>query len=129
LSGSSRELKSQSDSGVWKTILDEICARRKLPKFDKLWKKYVQEESRLTSKMQKNNDDENQALVAHVKKRKERRNNSLKKNRRSVLDHEKDVSKIRCFIYEKLGHFYQCSQGKGKRKHHAHAIDMEESTY
>jgi hypothetical protein len=28
-----------------------------------------------------------------------------------------------------LGQFaYQCPQGKGKRKHHAHAADMEEST-
>jgi len=106
-----------------------ICARMKSPKFDKPWIDCVQEESRLTSKMQKTNDEENQALAAHVKKRKERRNNSSKKNRRSVLDHKKDVSKIRCFNCQKLGHFaYQCSQGKGKRKHHAHATYMEEST-
>jgi hypothetical protein len=113
----------------WDAFVQGICARRKLPKFDKLWSDCTQEESRLISKSQKTNDEENQALVAHVKKRKERRNNSPKKNRRSVPDHKKDVSKIRCFNCQKLGHFaYQCPQGKGKRKHHAHATDMEEST-
>jgi hypothetical protein len=84
---------------------------------------------RLISKSQKTNYEENQALVAHVKKRKERRNTSSKKTRISILYHKKDVSKIRCFTCKKLGHFsYQCPQGKGKRKHHAQATDMEEST-
>jgi hypothetical protein len=110
-------------------FVQETCARRKLPKFDKLWTDYVQEESRLTPKMQKTNDEENQSLVAHVKKRKERRNESPKKNRISVPDHKKDVFKIRCFNCQKLGHFsYQCSQGKGKRKNNAHATYMEDST-
>jgi hypothetical protein len=113
----------------WDAFVQRICSRRKLPKFDKLWTACVQEESRLTSKMQKTNDEENQALIVHVKKRKERRNNSMKKNKRHVLYHKKDVCKIRYFNCQKLGHFaYQCSQGKGKRKHHAHAKDMEEST-
>ena len=114
----------------WDAFVQGKCARRKLPKFDQLWTDCVQEESRLISKTQKTNDEENQALATHVKKRKERRNNSPKKNRRSFPDHKKDVSKIRCFNCQKLGHFaYQCPQGKGKRKHHAHATDMEESTY
>jgi hypothetical protein len=113
----------------WDAFVQGICARIKLPKFDKLWTDYVQEESRFISKMQKTNDEENQALDSHVKKKKERKNNSLKKNRRPVPDHKKDGSKIRCFNYKKLGHFaYQCSQGKGKTKHHAHATYMEEYT-
>jgi hypothetical protein len=113
----------------WDAFVQGICARRKLPKFDKLRTDCVQEESRLTSKVQKTNDEENQGLVAQVKKRKESRKKSSKKNRRSVPDHKKDISKIRCFKCQKLGHFaYQCFQGKGKRKHHAHAVDMEEST-
>ena len=63
----------------------------------KLWTHCVQEESRLTSQMQKTNDEENQALGVHVKKRKEIRNNNTKKNRISVRDHKKDVSNIICF--------------------------------
>jgi hypothetical protein len=53
----------------WDPFVQGICARRKFPKFDKLWSDCTQEESRLISKSQKTNDDENQALVAHVKKR------------------------------------------------------------
>jgi hypothetical protein len=53
----------------------------------------------------------------------------MEKNIIFVPDHKKDVSKIRCFNCQKLRHFaYQCPQGKGKRKHHAHVADMEEST-
>jgi hypothetical protein len=70
-------------SSSWAAFVQGICGRRKLPKFDKLWTDCTQEE--------------NQALAAHVKKRKERRNSSPKKNRGSVSDHKKDVSKIRCF--------------------------------
>ena len=113
----------------WDASVQGIYARIKLPKFDKPWTDCTQEESRLISKSQKTNDEENQALVAHEQKRKERRNTSLKKTRRLVPDHKKDVSKIRCFNCKKLGHFsFQCPQGKGKRKHHAHVADMEEST-
>jgi hypothetical protein len=83
----------------WDAFVQGIYARIKLPKFDKPWTDCTQEESRLISKSQKTNDEENQALVAHVKKRKQRRNTNLKKNRRSIPYHNKDVSKIRCFTF------------------------------
>jgi hypothetical protein len=67
----------------WDPFVQGICARRRLPKFDKLWTDCTQEESRLISKSQKTNDDENQALVAQVKKRKEREEGNL----RSLRDH------------------------------------------
>jgi len=66
-----------------------ICARIKLPRFDKLWVDCTQEESRLISKSQKTNDEENQALVSHVKKRKEMRESSLEKIGKP--HHKKDV--------------------------------------
>jgi hypothetical protein len=104
----------------WDAFVQGICARRKFPKFDKLWTHCVQEESRLTSQMQKTNDEENQASVVHVKKRKERRNNSPKKNRRSIPYHKKDVSKIRCFNCQNLGHFMEeyTSQKKTRETKH-----------
>jgi hypothetical protein len=52
----------------WDTFVQGICARRKFPKFDKLWTDCTQEESRLISKSNKTNNEENQDLVAHVKK-------------------------------------------------------------
>jgi hypothetical protein len=66
-----------------------------LPKFNKLWADWTQEESRLISKSQKTNDDENQALAAQVKKRKEKEEGSLKKSKKPR--HRKDASNIRCY--------------------------------
>jgi hypothetical protein len=113
----------------WDPFFQGIYVRSKLPKFDNLWTHCTQEESRLISKSQKTNDEENQDIFVRVRKRKETINTSLKKTIRSFPDHKKDVSKIKCYTCNNLRHFaYQCPQGKGKKKHHAHASDMEEST-
>jgi hypothetical protein len=66
----------------WDPFVQGICARRKLPKFDKLWADCSQEESRLISKKQKVDDEENQALAAQVKKRKEREEGSPRKSKK-----------------------------------------------
>jgi hypothetical protein len=87
----------------WDPFVQGICARRKLPKFDKLWSNCTQEESRLISKTQKTNEDENQALAAQVKKRKKREEGSLKKSKRPC--YKKDASNIRCYSCQKLGHY------------------------
>jgi hypothetical protein len=108
----------------WDPFVQGICARSKLPKFDMLWTDCTQEESRLISKTQKTNDDENQALAAHVKKRKERREANPKRAKRPR--YKKDVSKVRCYSCQKLGHYaFQCPHRKEKGKHHAHAMDTE----
>jgi hypothetical protein len=52
----------------------------------------------------------------------------LEANSVRVPDKKKDVSKIRCYNCQNLGHFsYDCPQGKGKRKHQAHVAEEEES--
>jgi hypothetical protein len=54
--------------------------------------------------------------------------NNKEANSVRVPDKKKDVSKIRCYNCQKLGHFsYDCPQGKGKRKHQAHVAEEEES--
>jgi hypothetical protein len=60
----------------WDPFVQGICAREKLPKFDKLWTDCVQEEARLLSKnnLQRPQDEETQALAAHARKGKGRRN-------------------------------------------------------
>jgi hypothetical protein len=111
----------------WDPFVQRICARSKLPKFDKLWTDYTQEESRLISKSQKKNDEENQALATHVKKRKERRHIDPNKTKRPC--YKKDMLKIRCYSCKKLGHYvFQCPHKNENRNHHAHAANMEEST-
>jgi hypothetical protein len=111
----------------WDPFVQVICARRRFPKFDKLWSDCTQEESRLISKTQKTNEDENQALSSQVRKRKKREEVKLKKYKRPC--YKKDASKIRCCNCQKLGHYdFQCPDRneKEKKKHHAHATDVEE---
>jgi hypothetical protein len=61
------------------------------------------------------------------KEREEREEGSLKKSKKPR--YKKDASKIRCYNCKKMGHYAaQCPlrHEKGKKKHHAHAIDAEE---
>jgi hypothetical protein len=117
----------------WRPFVQGICARNKLPKFDKLWADCAQEEARLQS-LDDPEDEEDQALTAHSKKGK--RKSSHKVGGRRFPDKRKDLSHIRCFNCDKKGHFAKdCPEksnkekdnrkfkGKGKRKHHAHAAD------
>jgi hypothetical protein len=113
----------------WDPFVQGICARRRLrlPKFDKLWSDCTEEESKLISKTQKTNEEENQALTAQVKKRKKREEGSPKKSKRPR--YKNDASKVRCYSYQMLGRYaFQCPDRneKEKKKHHAHAADVEE---
>ena len=77
--------------------------------------------------MQKTNDEKNQALAAHARKGKGRK---FTKNtdRRLVSENTKDMSKIRCYNCNQLGHYARnYTQENKKRKHHANAANMDES--
>jgi hypothetical protein len=79
----------------WDPFIQGICARRKLPKFNKLSEDCTQEQSRLISKSQKINNDENQSHVDQVKKKKEKEESNPKKSKK--LCHRKDASNIKCY--------------------------------
>jgi len=57
---------------AWSAFVRGICARKKLPKFDKLWAYCAEEEARLLSISQDLEDEEDQALAAHTRKGKKR---------------------------------------------------------
>jgi hypothetical protein len=112
----------------WIPFVQGVCARSKLPKFDKLWAEYTHEESRLADQHKRLIVDEEEALTIQKNKRSSFRKNNKEANSIRVPDKKKDVSKIKCYNCQKLGHFsYDCPQGKGKRKYQAHMEEEEES--
>jgi hypothetical protein len=112
----------------WIPFVQGACVRSKLPKFDKLWADCTHEESRLADQQKRLIVDEEEALTSQKNKRSSFRKNNKEANFVKVPDKKKDVSKIRCYNSQKLGHFsYDCPQGKGKRKYQAHVAEEEES--
>jgi hypothetical protein len=128
---SDKELVTTTLNGFptfWIPFVQGVCARSKLPKFDKLWVDCTHEESRLANQHKRLIVDEEEALIAQKNKRSSFRKNNKEANSVRVPDKKKDVSKIRCYNCQKLGHFsYDCPQGKGKRKYQAHVVEEEES--
>jgi hypothetical protein len=112
----------------WIPFVQGVCAKSKLPKFDKLWANCTHEESRLADQQKRLIVDDEEALTTQKNKRSSFRKNNKEANSVRVPDTKKYVSKIRCYNYQKLGHFsYDCPQGKGKRKYQAHMEEEEES--
>jgi hypothetical protein len=128
---SDKELVTTTLNGFptfWIPFVQGVCARSKLPKFDKLWVDCTHKESRIADQHRRLIVEEEEALTVQKNKRISfKRNNKEAKSVR-VPYKKKDVSKIRCYNYQKLGHFsYDYPQGKGKRKHQAHVAEEEES--
>jgi hypothetical protein len=128
---SDKELVTTTLNGFptfWIPFVQGVCARSKLPKFDKLWADCTHEESRLADQHKRLIVDEEEALIAQKNKRSSLRKNNKEANSVRVPDKKKDVSMIRCYNCQKLGHFsYDCPQGRGKKKYQAHVAEEEES--
>jgi hypothetical protein len=128
---SDKELVTTTLNGFptfWIPFVQGVCARNKLPKFDKLWADCTHEESTLADQQKRLIVDEEEPLTIQKNKRSSLRRNNKESNFVRVPDKKKDVSKIRGYNCQKLGHFsYDCPQGKGKRKYQTHAAEEEES--
>jgi hypothetical protein len=123
---SDKELVTTTLNGFptfWIPFVQGVCARIKLPKFDKLWAYCTHEESRLADQHKRLIVDEEESLTVQKNKRTSFRRNNKEANSVRVPDKKRDVSKIKCYNCQKLGHFsYDCPQGKGKRKYQARGI-------
>jgi hypothetical protein len=90
----------------WIPFVQGVCARSKLPKFDKLWADCTYEESRLANQHKRLIVDKEEALTVQKNKRSSFRKNNKESNSVRVLDKKKDISKIKCYNRQKLGHFF-----------------------
>jgi hypothetical protein len=112
----------------WEPFVQGICAREKLPPFDRLWINCTQEEAwiEFENGKQRGIDDENLALVAHARKGK--RNSSPRREVSPEQRKKKDLSKIKCFACHTHGHYTsQCpQQKKGKGNQHASSAEVDE---
>jgi hypothetical protein len=129
---SDKELVTKTLNGFptfWIPFVQGVCARSKLPKFDKLWADCTHEEYRLADQQKRLIVDKEKGLTIQKKKGSFFRKNNKEAKSVRVPDKKKDVSKIRCYNCQKLGHFsYDYPQGKGKRKHQEHVAEEEEYT-
>jgi hypothetical protein len=128
---SDKEIVTKTLNGFptfWIPFVQRVCARSKLPKFDKLWAYCTHEESRFADQHKRLIFDEEESLTAQKNKRSSFRKNNKEANSVRVPNKKKDVSNIRCYNCQKLGHFsYDYPQGKGKRKYQTHVAEEEES--
>ena len=56
----------------WESFIQTISGRTKLPKFDRLWEDYTQEETKIAARQRLHGPqvEENQAFITHAKKSK-----------------------------------------------------------
>jgi hypothetical protein len=95
----------------WIPFVQGVCARSKLPKFDKLWVDCTHEESRLADQHERLIVNEEKSLTVQKNTRSSFRKNNKEANSVRVPNKKKDVSKIICYNCQKLGHFsYDCPQ-------------------
>jgi hypothetical protein len=94
---------------AWEPFIMGICAQEKLPKLEKLWDDCIEEETWKESKSseQQGGGDENLSLVNKTKKGKGKvfvkKSNSRGEGQQS--GQKRDMSKIKCYIFHKNGHF------------------------
>jgi hypothetical protein len=75
----------------WIPFVQGVCARSKLPKFDKLWAYSTHEESRLANQHKRLIVDEEEDITVQKNKRGSFKRNNKEANSVRVLDKKKDV--------------------------------------
>ena len=111
---------------AWETFL--VVGEEK-PKFERFWYEYLQEEGRIQSKSVYTKE-ENLALTTRMKKGKRHfsQKNFLHSNKK-LFNKYFDNSKVRCYNYDKKGHYAkECKEEKnGKGRFHA-STTIEDET-
>jgi hypothetical protein len=109
----------------WVDFVEGIVARENLPKWERLWDDFVQEETRrgyVHGSSSTGHDEENVALAANSKKKFKK---GPKGGNKPKGEGKKDMSKVKCFACHKFGHYAgQCLNKKKKQT--AASAEVEE---
>jgi hypothetical protein len=99
----------------WEPFVKGVCAREKLPNWERLWDDCIQEETREESKASRQGDgEENLSLVSKAKKGKEKGSKGNNEGATSQPGKKKDLSKIKCFTCHKNRHYAsECPKEEG----------------
>jgi hypothetical protein len=112
-------------SKQWVVFVEGIVARENLPKWERLWDDFVQEETRrgcVHGSSSTGHDEENVALAANSKKKFRK---GPKGRNKPKGEGKKDMSKVKCFACHTFGHYAgQCPNKK--KKHTAASAVVEE---
>ena len=90
----------------WAVFVESVVTRENMPSWDRLWDNFIQEETRkgyvhgITSHSK--DEEENVALAAKGKKKKFKKGS---KGGTKQQDGVKDMSKVKCFAFQKFGHY------------------------
>ena len=109
---------------AWETFVDGIIAREHLPDWERLWNDYVQNEIWKGYSVEiRDDEEENVALAAKGKKEKSKKGASSnsgskgKGKQKKKEGKEKDLSKVKCWACQKMGHYaVTCPEKKKQRK-------------
>jgi hypothetical protein len=91
-----------------------------MPSWERLWDDFVQEElrvgSRSTSQQRGGDDEGDLALFAKGKKTKKSPKGGAKQQQQRGGGQQRDMSKVKCFACNKMGHYVrQCPNRKKKK--------------
>jgi hypothetical protein len=103
-------------SKQWVVFVEGIVARENLPKRERLWDDFVQEETRrgyVHGSSSTGHDEENVALAANKKKKFKK---DPKGGNKPKGEGKKDMRKFKCFAFHKFGHYAEQWLNKKKKQ-------------
>ena len=119
----------------WDSFIQEICAKKKLIKFNRLWEECTQEEARLVSREVKMGTSDDQALTVRAKKNEgKREDQSHRKPKKFQKNHssKRDYCSLICYTCDEKGHFardFAINKGftkTNKKRYHSHIVEEDE---